>query len=218
MLEGAGSRRNRRSYKRGPNWLLIVLCVIIVVALSIVAGNILGEYILGSGRVVKSFEPLTGLVTTNNLSVNKDTDGTKQTDDTNLIGSDRHTRFPSLILPPNAELSQRVDESSKDSGTTVKDGKVQSSEQPNEEKKDAVKTIISGSYQIQAGLYLKEENAKVQMGRLEQEGIKAQVVRVPKNGSYFYRVQVSGFGNKEAASVKAQELGKKGYSTFVIGE
>lgn len=205
-----------RAGGRGPNWLLGIACVLVTVMLSVLAGDILGNIILSSGGMFKK-DPPAGLVAPPASVGHAEGEGA-------LTASDSTERKPvhppPLLLPPSAEESEARHET--EDGTSLKH-EPSSADQPAsvsarsaEEGRSAA--AQRGPYQVQAGLFLKEENARAQVDRLEEEGVRAQVTRVAKNGAYFYRVQVGGFGDRQAAYQKAQELGRKGYSTFVIGE
>ena len=245
-----GARRYRRTSRKGPNWFLIISSIIITIAISIPLGNFLGNYILGSGRVVKNSGPIPGIVTVDPSTI-KQEDNNSNSNDSTINGQDRQkVRLPSLILPPGISDTEQVDEpipkaidntnidnnsidnnidNNKDEILNKQDDAVlqtdpQKIDQDKEntkvqDKNNEIKNNLKESYyKVQAGLFLREGNAKTQVTRLARDGTKAYVERVPKNGSYFYRVQIEGFKDKNTANSKARELSKKGYSTFVIGE
>lgn len=236
-----GARRYRRTSRKGPNWFLIVSSIIITIAISIALGNFLGNYIFGSGRVFKNNGPIPGIVTVDPRTIRQE-DNNGNSDNSTINGKERQkVSLPSLILPPGLSDTEQVDESlpkaiddanvdnNKDDLLNKQDDSVLQTDQQKidqdkenaevQEKNNEIKNNLKESYyKVQAGLFLREDNAKTQVTRLAQDGTKAYVERVPKNGSYFYRVQIEGFKDKSTANSKARELSKKGYSTFVIGE
>lgn len=246
-----GARRYKRASRKGTNWFVIIASIAITVAISIAAGNVIGSYILGSGRVFKNNGQIPGIVTVDPSLIKKD-ENHGSSDSSNTISQERQpVRLPSLILPPNASGKEQIEEPSENNIDVVDKNKTngtndtidqqdnassQVDQQNNDQNKtDQTNTIdkenndkqeqnkdaknnSKESYKVQAGLFLREDNAKTQVSRLAQDGAKAYVERVPKNGSYFYRVQIEGFKDKNSAHNKARELSKRGYSTFVIGE
>lgn len=244
-----GSRRNRRSLKRGPNWILGIVCIIFTIAVSVFIGNILGNHILNSGNPIqngaasffetfsypqkasKNHSPISP--SNNTLPYNNSiTDNnTIPFPESNTISSNKHkVSFPALVLPPSLENSnnenknENIPYNETEKGSSSLNLSLQNDQ--NDSNKDSLKyqeedlkkPKNSSSYHIQAGLFLKEKNAREQLERLSKEGVKCKIVQVFKNGASFFRVQVGKFNSKATAQQEAQELAKKGYSTFVIGE
>lgn len=246
-----GARRYRRTSRNGPNWFVIIASIAITIAIAIALGNMIGSYILGSGRVFKNNGQVPGIVIADPSLIKQD-EKHSRADSSESASQDRKpVRFPSLVLPPNASgkeqieepsdnnidvldknktnetndtidkqdnASSQVDQQNNDKNKTDQTNAIDKENNDKQEQNKDAKNSLKELYKVQAGLFLREDNAKAQVLRLAQDGAKAYVERVPKNGSYFYRVQVEGFKDKNSAHNKARELSKKGYSTFVIGE
>lgn len=144
-----------------------------------------------------------------------DSPGDKAIDSNNVRKSDN----PTDSKTPDKEETLKKESTSKESAKTEKPKEPAKIEKPKEQitdEKPGQSADTHETFDLQVGSFSREENAATRLQELQKKGYSAKIEKINDGEKEYYKVRITGMGDREKASTNAEKLKTEGYDAIII--